>query len=365
MSSKNQREQLMHTAVGQFALIVWVIIGTMLYTMPLYNQLSANVVATNEVIEDYKKLANNGIDYKQLEWLLGKTKWKEELIGIIQSAPLETQAVIKKVWGDPYLTWLVSEIGKSQEDKEKLAIKKARLNSILPTLNPISNNISEDTVSLKKYISFVEENIIKRFNLDSNAALSIQNIKYGTKWGAMPETIGSFENDISFKTTNGDIAKMIEYINNLGKPDVLTDTGAITVWNEPTIMSNPLAMISSFSLESPLDLSKPNDENSWRMTVRFYIRGSSTSDIAFLTTTIATRKTALGKKIEQALSKCSSEITCPRQKELQQLSKKFSEFTKWNAGKKSAQGIALIYALSSELNSVASLEDELRKLTGK
>jgi hypothetical protein len=64
------------------------------------------------------------------------------------------------------------------------------------------------------------------------------------------------------------------------------------------------------------------------MTVRFYIRGSSTSDIAFLTTTIATRKTALGKKIEQALSKCNSEITCPRQKELQQLSKKFSEFTK-------------------------------------
>jgi hypothetical protein len=45
----------------------------------------------------------------------------------------------------------------------------------------------------------------------------------------MPETIGSFENDISFKTTNGDIAKMIEYINNLGKPVVLTDTGAITV----------------------------------------------------------------------------------------------------------------------------------------
>ena len=101
------------------------------------------------------------------------------------------------------------------------------------------------------------------------------------------------------------------------------------------------------------------------MTIRFYIRGSSVTDIAFLSSTLVTRKTALGKKVELALSKCSSEITCPRQKELQLLSKKYAEFVKGNSIKKPTQGIALIYALSSELNSVASLEEELRKLTGK
>lgn len=365
MSTKNQREQLMHTAIGQFTLIVGVVIGSWLYTMPLYSELSTSVTETNQVIVDYKNLANNGIEYKLIEGLLRSSKWKEELIGIIQSAPLETQAVTKKVWWDPYLTWLINEIGKSQEDKEKLAIKKWRLNSILPTLNPISNNINEDTVSLKKYITFVEENIIKKFNLDSTAALSIQNIKYGTKGGAMPETVGSFDNDISFKTTNGNIAKLIEYVNNLGRPDILVDTGSTIIGWEPTIMSNPLAMINSFSLESPLDLTKPNDENTGRMTIRFYVRGSSMNDVAFLTSTIATRKTALSKKIELALSKCNSEITCPRQKELQLLSKKYAEFVKGNTIKKQAQGIALIYALSSELNSVASLEEELRKLTGK
>jgi hypothetical protein len=61
------------------------------------------------------------------------------------------------------------------------------------------------------------------------------------------------------------------------------------------------------------------------------------NDVAFLTSTIATRKTALNKKIELALSKCSSEITCPRQKELQLLSKKYTEFVKGNQLKKSAQ----------------------------
>ena len=65
--------------------------------------------------------------------------------------------------------------------KTKIEIKKARLNSILPTLSPLSNSITEDTVSLKKYISFVEENIIKKYNLDSVASLSLQNISYGKK----------------------------------------------------------------------------------------------------------------------------------------------------------------------------------------
>lgn len=34
---------------------------------------------------------------------------------------------------------------------------------------------------MKKYITFVEENIIKKFQLDSTASLSIQGIRYGKK----------------------------------------------------------------------------------------------------------------------------------------------------------------------------------------
>lgn len=364
MSTKNQREQLMHTAVGQIAIIVLVLAGTWLYTLPLYSKLSASIVSTNEAIELFTETSKNGIPYKELNTLLGKNKWQEELLWIIQSAPKETQEAIKKIGGEPYLTWLVDAIGKSNDDKEKLSLKKARLNSILPTLNPISNNITEETVSMKKYITFVEENILKQFQIRSTASLSIQNIKYGKKWGIMPEVVGSFDNEVAFKATNENIIKMINYINLLGHPEILTETWVIS-GGTPAIMSNPLAMIDSFSLENILDPTKPNEENSGRMTLRFYIRGSNTTDIAFLWSTIVSRKAVLSKKIETTLATCLAEITCPKKKDLQLLSRKYTEFSRSSEGKKATQGTELIYSLSSELDSIKSLEDEYNKLTGK
>ena len=64
---------------------------------------------------------------------------------------------------------------------------------------------------------------------------------------------------------------MINYVNNLGHYEILVDTGS-TSTAPTTIMSNPLAMIDSLSLEDSLDLNKPNEENAGRMTIRFYIR---------------------------------------------------------------------------------------------
>ncbi len=203
-------------------------------------------------------------------------------------------------------------------------------------MNPVSNNISEETVSMKKYITFVEENIIKKFDIDSTASLSIQNIKYGKKGSIMPDVVGSFDNEIAFKATNDNIIKMINYINLLGHPEILVDTGTVN-GGAPAIMSNPLAMINELSLDNTLDTTKPNAENSGRMTLRFYIRGSSITDIAFLGGTITARKAALGKRIEITLAKCIAEVTCPKKKDLQALSRKFTEFTRSNGDKKATQ----------------------------
>jgi hypothetical protein len=366
MSTKNQREQLMHTAIGQVAIIVVVLAGTWMYTIPLYTSLSASVTLTNEAIEKFTQTSQNGIPYKEIDVLLKKNKWQEELLWIIQSAPIETQNAIKKIGGDTYLNWLKQAIesNTSKDEKLNLVLKKARLNSILPTLNPISNNINEETVSMKKYITFVEENILKKFQLDSTASLSIQGIRYGKKWWIMPDVVGSFDNEISFKATNENIIKMINYVNLLGHPEILTDTGIINGWT-PTIMSNPLAMIDSFSLENILDTTKPNEENSGRMTLRFYIRGSSINDVAFLGSTIASRKSILAKKIETTLTKCLAEVTCPKKKDLQGLSRKYTEFNRSSISKKVTQWTELVYSLSSELDSIKALEDEYNKLTGK
>jgi hypothetical protein len=45
---------------------------------------------------------------------------------------------------------------KSGDDKNKLIQAKQKLNSILPTLSPISNNFDEENITLKEYVKYIE-----------------------------------------------------------------------------------------------------------------------------------------------------------------------------------------------------------------
>lgn len=128
-------------------------------------------------------------------------------------------------------------------------------------------------------------------------------------------------------------------------------------------MSNPLALIDSISLENPLDLTKLNEKNSGRMTIRFYIRGSSATDIVYLRSAVTARNVALGKNIELKLTDCTKNVTCPNTVKLQALSKKYKEYNSSVTNtKRAAVGTELMYSLSAELDSVVSLEDELKNI---
>lgn len=129
-------------------------------------------------------------------------------------------------------------------------------------------------------------------------------------------------------------------------------------------MSNPLVTINSTSLEDTIDLMKPNDKNQGRITLRFYIRGSSISDIAYIKETIKNRKLALNKNIEIIYDKCKTDALCTHKKEFKALSRKYDEFNR-ASGIKNTTGQAEIYALSAELDSISSLEKELKNLTRK
>ncbi|MBC7504047.1 hypothetical protein H7169_03675 [Candidatus Gracilibacteria bacterium] len=365
MSIKNQREQLLHAIIGQFTIIVFVLVVAWIYIVPQYDTLSASILSTNIVIEKYTQTSSNGIAYSELDSVLRGSKGKEELLAIIQSAPKETQKVIEKVGGDPYIVWLSTAISASNTDKDKLTLKKARLNSILPTLNPMSNNIIEDTVSMRKYITFVENSILRQFEIESNVALGIQNIKYGRKGSNMPEVIGSFDTEITFTSTNEKITRMIEYINNLGHYEVLMDTGSTSTGGAPAIMSNPLVMIDALSLQTTLDPTKSNEENSGRIVLRFYIRGSSPTDIAFLIEAIKKRKEELRKKIDANIAACKNEVTCSGKKSLEIFERKYSEFSRATSQNKLKSGTEMVYDLSAQLDSINALEKEYRNITGK
>lgn len=155
---------------------------------------------------------DDGIDYSTLGTLLAGKPERAELIKIIQSDPDGTRKVIQKTGTKPYLDWLTQSIGDSDEDKKILIKEKAKLNSILPTMSPISSNIEEENITLKQYVKYIEGTILKQFNFDTNVIISMQGITFGSK-GDMPENVGMLEFRFDFKGTNSEIARFIDYIN--------------------------------------------------------------------------------------------------------------------------------------------------------
>jgi hypothetical protein len=101
------------------------------------------------------------------------------------------------------------------------------------------------------------------------------------------------------------------------------------------------------------------------MVLRFYIRGSSLTDIAFLSGNVKSRKEALRKKIETNTTTCTNEVTCPHKKDLEIFSRKYTEFDRAVSQNKPKQGTEMIYALSSQLDSINSLEKEFKNIISK
>ncbi len=360
MSKINHQEELAHALVWQVLVIVTIIIISWIYIVPKYITLSQSVTETNNLITKYQDTEKNGIPYLKLMDLLS-SKWKLELLGIIQSAPKETQTHIIKTSWDKYVTWLENEINKSNTDEQKLIIKKARLNSILPTLNPINNNQVQDTVNLKQFTYFIENKIIKQFGIEWMGTIGIQWIRYGKKWSSMPETIGSFDIDITFKSTNGQIIQMIDYFSTLWKYDILNETGVLINGWAPAVMSNPLAVIDALSLDSTLVPKQPDLKNWGTMTIRFYIRGSSLTDIAFLSEALKNKKETLKSKISIKLDACIWELTCPSKRKLEAVSRKFTELTRATDNIKRNPWME-IYGLTSEIESIMAIEKEFNSL---
>lgn len=74
MALKNQREQLMHTMIGQITIMAMVIIITWIYVIPEYTTLAQSIVDTNAVVEKYNITAKDGIAYPELSSILQATK---------------------------------------------------------------------------------------------------------------------------------------------------------------------------------------------------------------------------------------------------------------------------------------------------
>lgn len=366
MLSNSQKEHLTYTAIWQVFTLVIIGILAFNYIIPQITAINSQLSRANLSIETYKKTLEDGLDYATLGNMLSGKPERSELVKIIQTDPRGTETVIKKTGTKNYLEWLTQSIGDSDEDKKILVREKGKLNSIIPTMSPISSNIEETNISLKDYVKFIEGTILKKFNFDSNVVITMQGVTFWQKWWNVPENVGVLDFRFDFKWTNSDISRFIEYVNTAGKPDILTSSWVQSESIEiPGPMSNPLITMSSFSLQNILDPDDPSGENSGRANLRFYIRWVSKDDLLYLRENLKSKQEEIGNKLAESMKWCEKDgVICAGYKsKLTQFDIKFREFKRSiEAAKTSSEDI---YTMTQLANTLKSLEKELDTILPK
>lgn len=355
------REQLTFKAGLQIFLVVASLLFTALYTLPTLETVGAQTEQTNAVIKKYEDIAANGISFSELESTAKSVGNNSKLIETLKKSPTDVANALKKEGNDPYFVWLTNAISNSSQYKNTLQNEKARINSIVPTLSPISEHIDEESITLRDYIFFIEQNILKKFEIESLSPLGIDGVVYKETEGKV-DPIGNFGLDLSFKMSNYNIEKMLNYLHESGNPAILTDTGSMDL---PKIMSNPLITIDSLSLSQSIDSRFPNMENSGRVNIKFFVRGSSQQDSDFLLESFNKKRDELSAKINDRITKCQQSANCAEMAELQAVESQFrnfnASFTKTMELKK-GNPIETIYLISQQLQSLQSLQEAFENI---
>ncbi len=334
MLTNSQKEHLTYTAIGQIVTCLALWVWSYYYIIPGISAIDLSLAWANASIEKYQKTDGWWLAFEEITRIIDKRTEYAELLKIMNTDIDNTRKAIVKTPGEAkYIDWLKKVILNSSEDKDILSQQKKILNSIIPTLSPISGNIEEENIDLKSYIRFMESKIFKQFNIDGTMVLGLQWIVPWSNTDWIPSSIGSFEIQLAFKWKNKDITSLITFINNSGDPILLTGSGtALTKLlpkdKIPAIMSNPLITVSSFNLESAIDPKKPNDDNAWRVTLRLYFRWISKDDIAYLKESIKVREESLIKNLEASITECKGKwpLCWETSKRLDAFSRKFQEY---------------------------------------
>lgn len=339
MLTNSQKEHLTYTLIGQVITFIVLWIWSYSYIFPGLWKIDIAVAWANTSVEKYGKTDESWLSFEDITSIIKQRTEYAELLKIMNSdLDNSRNAIVKPAWQEKYWDWLKSAIRDSSKDKAILSQQKKILNSIIPTLSPISGNIEEENIDLKWYIRFIETTILKRFNIDSTMILSLQDAHPWNSTDGIPENIGSFEIQLSFKAKNKDITSFVHFINESGNPYLLTDTGItmnslLPTEKIPGLMSNPLITLTSFNLESALDPSKSDDDNAGRASLKIYIRWISKDDISYLKENVRNREQELWNNLAKAIVECKGKwpLCWETAKRLAVFFRKYQEYKIWSS----------------------------------
>lgn len=299
------------------------------WILPKYSEMDNMIATANSTYNALRKMETEGLTYNEIKWM------RESLPNITESIlkdQKKVEAAIKKTWSEKnYLEWINLESTKQQEYSKKRERNNKIIGNIIPVLYNDNDPTVTEKITLGTFIQYVEEKILNEYNIENYNPLWLENISFkeddtlsDVPWKkSINSTIGSFTLDIELKWKNSDILKMINFIqnswivsNNSGELDWnISDSSINQNCPSCSALSNLLITIDNLELK---DIPEKNEkENSWKITLRFYVRSLWFEQFKIVQSKILERingwgdKQWLDKKLQKYSNLCNNTLTDP------------------------------------------------------
>lgn len=296
-----------------FFVVVFALVGAF-YVYPAYEAIGENENALNSEYEKIERIKSNGLTAE--EYLALTSKKPKNAVSAEDKAKITE--VLKKPANttQSYKEWLIEEQGKTKE-MNAVAESNARvIGNIIPTFNQgveLDGEFKKNNITLATFVKYVEERLLKRFNLESHSPVGFGTLDFGS--GSLT-SIASFKLPLDVEGTNSSIISMLDSIQKSGK--FLIKDGRLVESGVPasqsgssslSSLSNLLVTISSASFETPLD-STSSSKNKASLELTFYVKGISYSDYLDIRTKLAKGISDLKARIEKGGAFCPKSASC-------------------------------------------------------
>ncbi len=294
------------------------------YIIPTYDEITTKVEALNTLNAAYIKIKNNGVQAAEYQTLISKYANVTKQPGDTADLALINKALKKSNDSMTYLEWVNTELGKQSNLDTEIDTNNRIIGSIIPTYSDATRDVKDvfdkNRISLGQLVRFVENDLLKKNNLESFSPIGFGNLTFDNKGNSLVN-IGSYKLSLDLKGSNRNLTNFINQIQSSGnlslKDGKLVDTTSRTqslqwagtgtingqlAWNAANV-DNLLVTIDTIQFTNTLDQS--DKENRATVTLVLYVRARSYSDFLKIRSVLGDKIKDLSAQIETVIAICA------------------------------------------------------------
>ena len=303
---KREKQWYIRWLIFNSIIVVWLLIFAFNYIIPKYDVISSISAQWNSLFTDIKKIEYYWYSVNDLQVLFTKHQFTDTKNLFVDKNKLTSTLTKSPDYNDKtYNEWLNGEIWKLDFYNSEIQNNKNILWNIIPTFSDSAWSVKwvDNKITLETFINYIEENLLKKYNLQSFSSIWIDNVTFDKD---KKNNIWIFKLDLDISWKNSNIKNFIKNIQESWQLKI-NDEWKLE-WNisknqnSLSDLSNLLITIDNLSLND--NIIDDDEDNTWNITLQFYVKWIWLEDYILIKNKIINDFNTLYSKISLDSKRC-------------------------------------------------------------